>query len=83
MMNRELHTQQHHAANTTSATTDPSSQVGMWWGKGARECSLSMCAPVRITQAGKVFICSCLKSESKRNFLMIFLKLHKMHFIEY
>ena len=39
MMNRELHTQQHHAANTTSATTDPSSQVGMWWGKGARECS--------------------------------------------
>ena len=30
MMNRELHTRQHHAANTTAATTDPSSQVGMW-----------------------------------------------------
>ena len=36
MMNRELHTQQHHAANNTSATTDPSSQVGMWCCDGVK-----------------------------------------------
>ena len=78
MMNRELHTRQQHPANSTTATTHPSSQCG-----GENGWSIAPFVQGRITLANKVFICSCLKSESKRNFLMIFLKLHKMHFIEY
>lgn len=87
MMNRELHTRQQHPANTRPQQHSilRRSVIPKWAceGEKGRECFFLGHSSYSITYADKVLICSCLKSESKRNFLMIFLKLHKMHFIEY